>query len=508
MHLFPVFLIAVLAAADSGMGAPSPWFGLEIGGRVAVALLPPAVIVLVTWIAVASALRRDGRPERLVAALRVLAGARWLLVIHFVTAVMGFGWLDTVRSGTGNLLLVDELVALTPTVLAVLVTWWLHHPLEARMRQALLIRSLDLGRPVHPMPSRGAHVLLQARSGLLLLGLPLVLILGCSELIDIAWSRWGLERGGWTIDAIKLTSALGIFILSPLLARLVLTVRPLAPGPVRDDLLAICARHRVRVRDVLVWNTSGSIINAAVMGLIGRLRFVLLTDALLESMTAPQLEAVMAHEVAHVRRSHIPWLIVTLLAALSGTVVLSQMPILLAELLGWREPADGLLPVWAELPIVTGQVVVALVAFGWVSRRFERQADTFAVQHLSGLGSEHASAETAVAPEAVAAMQNALDRIARLSTINPSKHSWRHGSIVWRQNYLATIVGVPIADLPIDRLVRSIKLLAGFVLVGSIGIEVGLHALATNDAPVAARPAVRVVAATGGADAARPEVEP
>ena len=62
---------------------------------------------------------------------------------------------------------------------------------------------------------------------------------------------------------------------------------------------------------MLLWKTFGVMINAGVMGLVAPLRFILLTDGLVERMPVERIEAVMAHEVAHVSKRHIFWLIVT-----------------------------------------------------------------------------------------------------------------------------------------------------------------------------------------------------
>ena len=62
-------------------------------------------------------------------------------------------------------------------------------------------------------------------------------------------------------------------------------------------------------------------------------------------------------------------------------------------------------------------------------------------------------------------MQSALDTIARLNTIAPTRPSWRHGSIAWRKANLDSIVGSPVSNLPIDVLIRWLKTLAALILV-------------------------------------------
>jgi hypothetical protein len=230
----------------------------------------------------------------------------------------------------------------------------------------------------------------------------------------------------------------------------------------------VCRRHHVGVRDLLLWKTSGSMINAAVMGLIAPLRYVLITDALLETLHANEVQAVMAHEVGHVRRRHMVWMVVCLLACFFLAAHVVAWPVRMAGYLAhWPEQWEHPLDIACSLL----QLTLGLLIFGWVCRRFERQADTFAAQHLSGLGTP-AEKQANITPDSVSAMRAALESIAELNTVDPSRHSWRHGSIRWRQRYLASIVGRPLLRLPIDRLVRWLKVISAIVLALGVGYEV------------------------------------
>ena len=56
---------------------------------------------------------------------------------------------------------------------------------------------------------------------------------------------------------------------------------------------------------MLTWRTRHQIGNAAVMGFIPQVRYILLTDLLLETMSDEQIEAVFAHEMGHVLADHV-----------------------------------------------------------------------------------------------------------------------------------------------------------------------------------------------------------
>ena len=135
------------------------------------------------------------------------------------------------------------------------------------------------------------------------------------------------------------------------------------------------------------------------------------------------------------------------------------------ELLFWIEPGDvhGIPWWWALLQVVV-LLAVVFILFGWISRRFERQADTFAVQHLTRLqpGREEMTSSS------VEAMSDALGSIAALQAVDPGRRSWRHGSIAWRCGYLHTLVGQHAGQLVIDRVMVAIRLASAIIIVLAI----------------------------------------
>lgn len=510
MQLYPLLLVAIVLAADGGMRAEADQFGLSAGQIAMLAVLPQIAIVLLvrsaTWF-FCRRMDRQGSAQAIMSAERITRQSRWVILAWHAAAVLMFGWLDTVRSVTGNLILIDELIVLLPPLLAVIGTFWAYYPVERRWREALIVRRLDDGRPLHPMPSRSGYVWNQTRMGLLILLVPVLLIVGLSQTVRVLMEPYAdAAWGAWVMGGALFFSAAMVFIFAPVMMRYILNVEPIPPGPLRDMLLEICRAHNVGVRELLIWRTGGMMINAAVMGLIGRLRYVMITDGLLESMGREQVRAVMAHEIGHVRHRHIPWLVMILAAALLVTSILLDGSLMLLGVAG-VEAAFHLLQWMPSVALLTAvQLVIVLIVFGWVSRRFERQADTFAVKHLSAHPSplpvlidrraqadaamhdpsdqgDHAMgvggaeeigvrsapiSRDAIDPEAVLAMNRALGLICELNLVDPERPSWRHGSIAWRQRYLRSIVGAPIGDLPIDRTISRLKWTALTLLIASL----------------------------------------
>ncbi len=396
------------------------------------------------------------------------------------------GLLVLIRERVVDTVLVDELLVMGPTLGLVMWLWWAYYPVERRLLGAGVFARVESGEPVYPVPSRGGYVVGQCRHTLMLLLGPLVLIVGWVEAVR------RMEGAGWLEEAwvgpVTGVGAGAVFLLAPLMIRYLWDTVPLPPGPTRKRLVEMCKMHAVPVRELLLWRTFnvGGVLNAGVMGVIGPLRYILLSDALLERLTPEGVEAVMAHELAHAKRKHMIWLPVAAIGSLGvlelvfgtlTTAAAAAVPagrVLFADDAAWGGGwflAAGLdaarLPEAGLLAGTLLAVAAWLPLFGWVSRRFERQADAFAAQHLSRTMAADAPASPTILPAAAAAMIGALQRVADLNHIPVDKPSWRHGSIAWRQAYLRSLIGQPADALRIDRDMRWLQL-ASALCVGGV----------------------------------------
>ena len=460
LPLIPILLVMTVLVADGGLLVPISEEGGPTAEWVAVWAMGPTILTillsaLVLWRAEREVAR--GRPSALRMAHRVRSVALWLVLLNYMASVLLLDWLGVVRSVFGDWLLVGELLVMVPPVLGCICLWWSWYPIERRLHEAALLHRLDRGLPVHLPPERGPYVSTQLRVHVLMMLAPMLLILAASDAIELLVLDDGKGSSTDITVAAVLTFAVALFIflVSPWIARIVLGLRPMPPGAVREDLQAICDRHGVTVRDIMLWRTRGTMVNAAVVGLVPWIRYVLLTDALLEQVPRPQVLAVMAHEVGHVRCRHMP----TMLLALLALVVVSE---LLVQSLVWSVP--GLFPVDGPFGEVVGlllSLVVIIIGFGWVSRRIERQADTFAVRDLSMQQSDDGRAT----PDAIESMAGALECISSLHGVEPGRRSWRHGAIAWRCGYLRTLTGRAVTALPIDRIIRVVQVASVAILL-------------------------------------------
>ena len=468
-HLI-VLLMVVAVGASSGPAETVGWLpswaqdalGVAQEHVVLTTLTGFAALLLPCWGEVARCSRRmdrTGRAKWVRRADRALLLMQWGVLGWRAVAGYGRGGLGAVRAATGDTGALDEGLALAPAVVALTLLWLVFWPVERRIREAMQFNRLDAGEPVHPIGGRWTYTSDQLRTHAGPTLIAAMLLFGWIECVDLLSPRFteGLGSSGDAVTGVVLgAGAVAIVAVLPVVWRLVWRTRRLPEGALRDELDALCARHNVRVGDLLVWETRGVLLNGALVGVVPRLRYILLTDALLERLAARQVEAVLAHEIAHAKHRHIPWLIATVL--ISVGLISSVVSLVIAE-------AAALPAGWETWVAGGASIVGAGLMLGMVSRRFEQQADAFAAQHLA-LARTGEPDPTIEAGDAQG-MMGALEAVARFNHIPPAKRSFRHGSIRARQRRLQRLVGARRSSVPVDGFVRWLKrsvLVAGAVM--------------------------------------------
>ena len=447
--------LADLAPVVTGRWLVMPALVTYLGGAVAVGAFRTAL-----------SLRAIGRsPDALPGSLRrhnlmTLVGQGWLVAGLGGVILAGYGrWvLDDLL--LGRVPLAGEVAILCPFVVALLLNWLLEYPLYRVMRARIGEQQVLAGLRARPAWTRGEYLGYNVRHYLLFVAVPVGLIVLLSDSLRLLGAYLPEPAGEVVAMGGSIACAGGVFLCAPLLIVRVWRTAPLPAGRLREELWEVCRNAKLTCRDLLVWRSGGLIANAGVMGLIGPLRYVLLSDALLEQMDDRQIKAIFAHEVGHIRSHH---LFYALLFALSSVMLCSAAGELTAGALhlAW----------WAEQTITLSLLMAAwLVAFGWISRRFERQSDVIAAW---ASGPDGPTPDGKITPEGAAIFSLALEQVAHLNGLSARQGNWRHGSIAGRVAYVMWLGGTGGTRGPIDRVVRRIKtalwgaLAAGLALVAA-----------------------------------------
>lgn len=183
--------------------------------------------------------------------------------------------------------------------------------------------------------------------------------------------------------------------------------RPLPEGDTLDRVRRMEEKAGVRFSRVYLWEPGGgNTQNAAAVGVLPPFRYLFLTPAIIRGMDGPELDAVILHELGHIRKKHLVFYLVTSLAGINAAVL-----------------AGFLLPVTsAERFIVTAALVLFYFrfVFGWLSRGMERQADLFALEKTGS----------------ARGLANALEKLGISAGNIRLASSWHHLGIAERVDFL------------------------------------------------------------------------
>jgi STE24 endopeptidase len=349
--------------------------------------------------------------------------------------------------------LLAKFVLMVPFFLTLIIGW----ALDYRFHLALRTTAADEHKQAAPYWSRGKHILYNIRHMLLFTIVPISLILLVTDVLEMHVLGSVPASAQSPVYLLgSLGTALTVFLFAPLLIARIWRTRRLEPGPLRSDLEDLCGRLKLKYRDILVWESEGVIANAAVMGLIAPVRFILVSDGIVDRLEPHQIRAVFAHEGGHITAHHLPYLMMMLVTIMTLCVSAAELIAILADLEG---PAVILLML--GLIFACGGLI-----FGAVSRQFERQSDVIG----AWASAPPADGSPRITHEGAAIFAGALEQIAILNGIDQHKRNWRHGSIASRVRYILSLGSTGGTRRQIDTTVRRIKIAILLGLLAAAGV--------------------------------------
>ncbi len=176
-----------------------------------------------------------------------------------------------------------------------------------------------------------------------------------------------------------------VVIFFPPLVRRLWGCQKLPEGALKKHLDAFCAKQNFSAEYYLWPLFEGQMLTAAVMGILPGLRYILLTPALIETMSLSEIEAIMAHEIGHVKKFHLV-LYIFLITGFSLLVGMLAEPLIymflslhsLNALIAWSGiSVESALTLVSSVSLLIFMLVYFRFIFGYFIRNFERQADLF-----------------------------------------------------------------------------------------------------------------------------------
>jgi len=220
--------------------------------------------------------------------------------------------------------------------------------------------------------------------GLLLavvLGYPLLVLI--LKIVEWTGAMWWLWAWGALLGFQLLMLVLAPVLIMPLFNKFT----PLPEGTLRERLWKLAHRTRFVAKSIQVMDGSkrSRHSNAFFTG-FGQFRKIVLFDTLIAQLTEPELEAVLAHEIGHFKKKHIPKML--LFSAFSSLVGFWIISVLAKQEWFYRafgfQMSNGIAPVLLLFVLLSGVVMFWFSPLAhWWSRRYEYQADAFAAEVMN-----------------------------------------------------------------------------------------------------------------------------
>jgi Zn-dependent protease with chaperone function len=445
-----VFLLVFALISFQGRWPEADWLGFYGS------LLAPWVLVSVFWVLAAWQTHRftwqlvRHPAEHGLLWRQLLRDRRRLLLALtacYLGVLFGFGWGYVARECAEqlNVLPLTELIQFSPLLLALVLCWSQFYRAERA--------SHEVTPNPEPFIGAWAYLRFQVRHNLLLVVPPVILSLTMKAFF---FAFPALESYDAVLAGAGMALLAAAIISVPWILRLFLGLKPLPAGPLRDRLQAAARRLNFRFNDILVWDTRRGVANAMVSGALPWVRYIVLTDLLIERLQPEEIEAVFGHEVGHIKHHH---MLLYILFFVGSVILLTGVwkcceavldpPPAAATSPGQRTaPA----PPWmASAEIAAGPALLTIVSayvfvvFGYLSRRCERQADLFGCRAVS-----------------CQAFIGALEKVADLNGI-PRHHSgwlasWQHPSIAQRVEFIERLRDNPALEPHFQRSLFQLKL--------------------------------------------------
>ena len=199
----------------------------------------------------------------------------------------------------------------------------------------------------------------------------------------VAMFLWRRLKGRFWIGASALVAAwalLTTWLWPVLISPLFNQYRPLAAGPVRDEVIRLADRAKVKVGEVYVVDASrrSSTLNAYVNG-IGSAKRVVIYDNAIRELDSREFSTLVAHELGHVEAADLRrGLIFALLVIPLGVLFVQLATQRLLRRNGDDPSGPALIPVLALFTALA--VLILQVPGNALSRQVEARADRYALE--------------------------------------------------------------------------------------------------------------------------------
>ena len=329
---------------------------------------------------------------------------RWIGLGVVLLCLAGFGLAGSAQTWpiVGSSTMLQSAILLTPVTIILMGTWSAENRYGVRLG--------------YSKPGIGIHirsVWVSFRSGLSWLAVPVLVLMGINDLLSML--PLGETSSAWlsTIGVLSIT----VLVVPTMIRRLFMT-EPFEE-PIHSWIHQLISEAGLAGTKAIRWNTDNQNFNAMVAGFIPRIRTMLITDRLINELPRQQVAMVILHEIAHLRRKHVPIRMLSLIPVWAGAIGMTRMA------------GDA---IWA-VPLGTGMgIALTLVMLRFVAYRTEHDADVVACQIATSLDGRIEDVPSTY-QSASECLSTALMTVTREQP-SARKATWLHPSVAQRIEWL------------------------------------------------------------------------
>jgi Zn-dependent protease with chaperone function len=301
--------------------------------------------------------------------------------------------------------------------------------------------------------------------------LPWLILSGFADLIKALPFEWPARFLETTEGEVTyfLIFLFAVAVAGPAMIQKFWRCKPLESGEHRTRIEDLCRKAGLAYADILYWPIfGGKMITAGVMGLIKKFRYILVTPSLLRLLEPEEIDAVIAHEIGHVKKKHLLFYLMFFVGYMLLSYVVFDLilfGIIYAEPVYWLINKTGfdqttIFSALFSLVIIAVFFIYFRFIFGFFMRNFERQADTYVFSLFD-------SAKPLI---------STLQKIATTSGQSADRPNWHHFSIRERIDYLTKCENdgewISIHNRKVKKSIGFF--LAGMLLIGVLGYQLNL----------------------------------
>ena len=298
--------------------------------------------------------------------------------------------------------------------------------------------------------------------------LPWLILSGFADLIKALPFEWPARFLETTEGEVTyfLIFLIAVAVFGPTMIQKFWRCKPLESGEHRERIESLCRKAGLTYADILYWPIfGGKMITAGVMGLIQKFRYILVTPSLLRLLEPEEIDAVIAHEIGHVKKKHLLFYLLFFVGYMFLNYIIADAVywgLISAETFYWflnktEFNPSTIISALYSLVFILSLIIYFRFIFGFYMRNFERQADIYVYTLFD-------SAKPLI---------STLEKIVTTSGQSADRPNWHHFSIRERIDYLKK------CEFDIKWIARHNRkvnksigiFFAGMLLVGFIGYQ-------------------------------------